>query len=251
MTTSIEFDFEALYRGEPLFPEGHPLRAVYQGIVPWEIGRPQPAITNLAKDGGFRGQVLDVGCGLGENALYLAARGLDVTGIDIAPTAIRRAGARAEELGLEVEFLVADATTLDGLAGRTFDTILDSGLYHGLTADQRRACLAALHRAAAPGARLYLHCASDALPPQIAPPHPYTEHDVRQSLTDAGWIIIRFADSSHATNPALTRDLLRQAMRATNAHGGERFAESLKTDEHGRLLMPAWSITAQRIEDQR
>jgi SAM-dependent methyltransferase len=43
----------------------------YQGVPPWEIDKSQPAVVTLVKDGQFRGQVLDVGCGTGENALHL------------------------------------------------------------------------------------------------------------------------------------------------------------------------------------
>jgi SAM-dependent methyltransferase len=43
--------------------------AAYHGTPPWEIGRPQPALAELAEAGALRGRVLDVGCGTGEHAL--------------------------------------------------------------------------------------------------------------------------------------------------------------------------------------
>ena len=56
---------------------GEPWDASYQdGPAPWDTGRPQPAIVRLAGAGRFTGTVLDVGCGTGENALFLAARGI-------------------------------------------------------------------------------------------------------------------------------------------------------------------------------
>src|SRR5690242_5932985 len=60
----------------------------YQGQAPWDIGEPQPEFVRLAESGAIEGTVLDVGCGTGENALYLAARGHDVWGIDFVPKAI-------------------------------------------------------------------------------------------------------------------------------------------------------------------
>ena len=91
MTARI--DFETTYQGEP---------------PPWDTGAPQPEVIRLLDEGAFRGAVLDVGCGTGENALLLAARGLPVTGVDGAPTAIARAREKAAARGLEVPFLVAD-----------------------------------------------------------------------------------------------------------------------------------------------
>jgi SAM-dependent methyltransferase len=248
MTQNTEFDFDALYRGEsPLPPNTHPLAALFGDIVFWDIGGPQPAIVDLEADGGFRGRVLDVGCGLGENALYLAGRGHDVTAVDIAPTAIRRAAARAENLELPVEFLVADATMLDGLAGRTFDTFLDWGLYHGFSPEQRRAYAAALYRVAAPDARVHLVGFSDDLPPELPPPHRCSAQEIRQILHEAGWAVSRFARTTYTANTAYTRDLLRHAVALTDATGGDEFVDSLETDEYGRLLLPAWLITADRI----
>lgn len=70
------------------------------GTPPWDIGRPQPAIVRLAERGAINGAVLDVGCGTGENALYLAGLGLEVTGVDAAPTAIASAREKAAARGI-------------------------------------------------------------------------------------------------------------------------------------------------------
>jgi ubiquinone/menaquinone biosynthesis C-methylase UbiE len=100
---------------------------MYAGAPPWDIGRPQPAFLELADAGALHGQVLDVGCGTGEHALMAAARGLDATGIDAAPSAIAIAQAKARERGLSARFLVWNALDLGSLDER-FDTVLDSGL---------------------------------------------------------------------------------------------------------------------------
>ena len=88
--------------------------------------------------GGFSGEVLDIGCGLGDNAIYLASRGHSVTGLDGSPAAIEEARRRAAAAGVTVNFDVADATALSGYEGR-FDTVVDSALYHCLDEEGQQA----------------------------------------------------------------------------------------------------------------
>lgn len=101
----------------------------YRGSPPWEIGLPQPAVTALVEEGRFTGEVLDVGCGTGENSLFLAGRGYPVVGVDGVAGAVDRARAKAEERRLPAEFVVFDAFDLAAL-GRRFDTVLDSAFLH-------------------------------------------------------------------------------------------------------------------------
>ncbi len=102
------------------------------GNTPWEIGRPQPALTALLEHGVRGPKVLDLGCGTGDLACTLARRGYHVTGIDIAPLAIEKA--RAKAAGMTATFHVQDATELH-LTNAPFDTIFDSGLLHNLHRD--------------------------------------------------------------------------------------------------------------------
>ena len=83
-----------------------------------DIGRPQAYLVRLAEAGEIAGSVLDVGCGTGENALYLATRGHHVLGVDAAPLAIERATAKARDRGIEAEFIVWYALRV-GELGRT------------------------------------------------------------------------------------------------------------------------------------
>ena len=149
--------FDKLYRGEPVF-EGGPAPTG----VPWDVHQAQPRLMELEALGGFSGEVLDIGCGLGDNAIYLASRGHSATGLDGSPAAIEEARRRAADAGVTVTFDVADATDLSGYEGR-FDTVVDSALYHCLDDDRRQAYIAALYRATRPGARLHL---ADQMPPE-------------------------------------------------------------------------------------
>lgn len=128
----------------------------YQGSPPWEIGLPQPAVMALVDDGQFTGSVLDVGCGTGENSLYLASRGYPVLGVDGVASAVDRARAKAERRSLPAEFTVFDAFDLTAL-GRRFDSVLDSAFLHVLPdADSRSAYTDQLAGVVGTGGRVHL-----------------------------------------------------------------------------------------------
>jgi SAM-dependent methyltransferase len=132
----------------------------YAGTPPWDIGRPQPAIEALADGGEIVGPVLDVGCGTGENALFLAERGFEVIGVDAVPAAIETARRKAAARGLPALFLVHDALALDGLE-RRFSTAIDSGLFHTFDDDERLRFAASLADALLPGGRYVMLCFSE------------------------------------------------------------------------------------------
>lgn len=160
------------------------------GPAPWDIGHPQPAIARLASTEKFSGPVLDAGCGTGENTLLLASLGLPVLGVDVAGTAIAIARQKAAERGLHAEFAVADAFHLDRL-NRIFSTVLDSGLFHTCSPEERPAYVASLASAATHAASLYILCFSDE-GPEIGP-HPVSEQDLRAAFhPSSGWTIAAF-----------------------------------------------------------
>ena len=158
--------------------------ALYAGTPPWDIGRPQPALLELARAGVFRGQVLDVGCGTGEHALLAASLGLEATGIDSAPTAIAIAAGKARERGLTARFLVWNALQVAAL-DEQFDTVIDCGLFHIFADDDRRAFVDNLRAVIRPGGRYFMLCFSDRQPGDIGPRR-VTQDEIRASFSD-GW----------------------------------------------------------------
>ncbi|MES2154718.1 MAG: class I SAM-dependent methyltransferase [bacterium] len=142
--------------------------AAYQGRrAAWDVPFPQPAIVAAAAHRGFAGPVLDLGCGTGENALFLAGLGLQVTGIDLAPRAIQEARRKAEARGSSAAFRVGDALQAS-LPAHAFGAIIDSGFFHGLSAAERRAYWRCAVRVLAPGGRLHILGFSDPVTRRIA-----------------------------------------------------------------------------------
>ncbi len=132
----------------------------YKGVPPWDIGRHQPVIEALADAGEVTGPVLDVGCGTGENALFLASQGFEVVGVDAVDMAVAAARRKAAARGLDAQFFVYDALALEQL-GRRFATVIDSGLFHSFSDAERERFAVSLAAALKLGGRYYVLCFSE------------------------------------------------------------------------------------------
>ncbi len=161
-------------------------QAYHDGLPPWDIGRAQHEFVALEEAGEIVGDVLDVGCGTGENALYLAGRGHEVWGVDAVPAAIERARQKAEERGAAATFLVADALDLTAL-GRTFETAIDSGLFHALSDADRPRFVRSLASVLPPGGTYFMLAISE-LDSEGPAPLRVTQQEIRAAFAD-GWLI--------------------------------------------------------------
>lgn len=176
---------------------------MYRGEAPWDVPHPQQEFEKRLDQ--ITGDVLDVGCGTGENSLYLAAQGRRVLGIDFAQIAIYRAREKARERGSSAAFCLHDATRLRTLEiptrdGRV-DCVIDSGLFHCLSDEQRTEYIDGLAHVLRPGGRMFMMCFSEHEPGTHGPRR-VTKEELHAAFAD-GWTIEAIDQARFQTIPHL------------------------------------------------
>ncbi|WP_225851270.1 bifunctional 2-polyprenyl-6-hydroxyphenol methylase/3-demethylubiquinol 3-O-methyltransferase UbiG [Streptomyces sp. HPF1205] len=218
-------DFNIVYEGGELVPG-----LITEG-VPWDIKEAQPGTIEFQRRGRYRGVVLDAGCGLADNAAYLAQQGYKVAAFDASSTAIKLAKERHK--GLDIEFFVGNATKLTGYENR-FDTVLDSALYHVLDADDRALYLEALHRATKPGAWLNMLVFAH-VPGGMPAPMSVPDDVLKKSIADGGWKITDMTMGSFS------------GVKSSMAVFVEKFGVDANPDDRNQIHVPTWLIEAERV----
>jgi SAM-dependent methyltransferase len=120
------------------------------------------------------GRALDIGCGVGGNAVWLAEHGWQVTATDFADAAIEKGKRQAAKLGAQAEFVVAEAATFQPEG--QYDLIIS--FYIQLPPDQRAKMLSIAAGALTPGGTL-LFVSHD----KSSPPSGWTEEDMLSLTT--------------------------------------------------------------------
>jgi SAM-dependent methyltransferase len=139
---------------------------IYQTVpldsIPWNIGTPPDALVSLVESGSVLPcTTIDLGCGAGNYAIWLAGLGFDVTGVDSSPTAIRIAEKNAREKGVRCRFIVADLLgDLHEVTG-TFDFAFDWELLHHIFPEDRETYVRNVQRILNPGAMYLSVCFSE------------------------------------------------------------------------------------------
>ncbi len=110
-----------------------------QDNLPWDTGHPDSHLMRLISSWPkFPAHVLEIGCGTGSNAIWLARQGFTVTGLDISSRAISMAQERVADEGVECRFVAADFLRYP-VADTRFDFVFDRGCFHAAGGEDGRA----------------------------------------------------------------------------------------------------------------
>jgi SAM-dependent methyltransferase len=135
--------------------------------TPWDSGKPSVELQRLLTQ--FKVvpcRTLELGCGTGTNAIYLAQQGFEVTGVDLAPVAIEQANKKATDGGVAIDLRVVDLTNPadDFMQQSPFDFVFDRGVYHVIRRHALDGLLRTLERVTRPGT-LYIALTGNANDP--------------------------------------------------------------------------------------
>ena len=197
-------------------PEGVSHDAFFEAYAaergaPWDVGRPQPAVLDAIARGWFaRGPVLDAGCGTGVNLEpILKATSHDMVAVDCVPMAVEQARERIRRVGMSerVTFGTCDLRAFDpetsevaGIEPNRFGGILDSGVLHVFSDQDRLRYLRGLACAATAEASLVVLVFSDR---ETRPhgPRRMTESELRTLLPATGWWIRDLLPHHYQSHP--------------------------------------------------
>jgi SAM-dependent methyltransferase len=179
--------------------------AAYRQGPPWDIGEPQPALIALLDEYPPTGPVLDVGCGSGDLALFLAERGLSVLGVDLAEAAIAQAQAKAAKASPDarqlVQFRVADGLHLARIP-EPFQAVVDSGFFHFFGPVERRQFAQELGGKLPSGGRYYVLGFAIDTPMPNAPREMRAEELRALFAVEQGWRILALRPAQFVTRLA-------------------------------------------------
>ena len=155
---------------------------MYRKGPPWEVGHPQSAFVELMSNNELVvGKALDIGCGTGENAIFLAQNGFSVVGIDLIPSAIEKAKQKARKLGVAIDFSVGDALHLRFPADE-FDSVIDSGVFHIFDDKSRRVYIDQIAKVLRPDGGYFMLCFSEKEPTDWGGPRRVSKEEIEEVL---------------------------------------------------------------------
>lgn len=150
------------------------------GDTPWDTGMPSSELQRVVSEEGIRPcRALELGCGTGTNAVWLAKQGFEVTAVDLSPLAISNARERAASDGAKIDFVCADVLNLPDLG--SFDFFFDRGCYHVVRRIDVQSFQRTLRQITHPGSR-GLVLAGNAHEPHDPGPPVVEEREIREEL---------------------------------------------------------------------
>jgi len=149
-----------------IIPEGiysREMNKVYEMIplekIPWNVETPPAVLVELVQSGKLKPcKAIDLGCGAGNYAIYLAGKGFDVTGVDISSVAIKHARENALKKGVKCRFLVTDLLGDLHEIDETFDFAYDWELLHHIFPSDRETYAKNVHKLLNPGGKYLSVC---------------------------------------------------------------------------------------------
>ncbi|WP_410634882.1 SAM-dependent methyltransferase [Amycolatopsis sp. cmx-4-83] len=236
MTSTGHIPFEKLYDdGEKVGP-----------LLPWNIRGPQPAVRELCDAGGFRGHVLDLGCGLGDNALYLASTGLRVTGVDISQVAVDCAREKAERTGIDVAFEACDAFDL-AAAGVRYDSILDSAFFHTIPEADVGTYVDLLKSISSKGTTLHLYAFAEELTPDFPGPRRVSASELRR-VFGADWTIHTISSARYSSSLPVEAVAQMVDPRTFEVEAPTQNLSRISVDADGCVVTTIWHLHAERAD---
>lgn len=142
------------------------------GQLPWDTGQPEPVLVEFVNSNAVTpGAMLEIGAGTGTNAIWMAERGFDVLGVDVAPLAIERARAKMDGRALRCRFAISDILAAPPPGG-PFQFVFDRGCFHVFDeAHERQQFAAQVAAVLAPGGLwLSLIGSTEGPPREVGPP---------------------------------------------------------------------------------
>lgn len=130
--------------------------------IPWNFKTPPDVLENLVRTGKITPcKTIDLGCGTGNYAIYLAGEGFDVTAVDISSSAIKIAKNNASQKGIDCNFTVADILGDLKQIQSTFNFAYDWELLHHIFPSDREKYIRNVYRLLNPGGQYLSVCFSE------------------------------------------------------------------------------------------
>ena len=164
-------------------------RYTSKNAPPWDTKKVAIELKKAVESGKIKpGRAVVFGCGAGTNSIYLASKGFDVTAMDVAPTALAIAKARADKAKVKVNWILADVTAVPEL--KPFDFMYDRGCYHGVRRSNAKGFIESACRLSKPGTK-FLILAGNANEARHYGPPRVKEEDIRKDFSstfDFTWL---------------------------------------------------------------
>ncbi|CAF5026458.1 unnamed protein product [Rotaria sp. Silwood1] len=189
------------------FPQEFFFRISGTGEGHWEIERPQSAIIKLVEQGIFHGEILDIGCGIGDNAIYIAShtKNVNITDMDLVPKAIEVAREKAQKSNVNIQFEAIDILSdisKTNLKQNFYDIILDSAVFHIFSNNDRQRYIKNLEYLIKPDG-LYIQLCFSEKEIREGGPRRIKQSDLEELFSlKNGWIIESIEDSIYESTSA-------------------------------------------------